>query len=125
MKYILRQSMMMMSLLKRVFTFLAVLVLTACSGSQIEGSWIEPVPGIPDMQQGVKLEKGGKASSINMATLQYEKWEKKGNQLILSGNSIGNHQTISFSDTLSIEELTADRLILKKEGLTISYQRQK
>lgn len=116
---------MKMSLLKGTFILLAVAALTACSSSQIEGSWVEPVPGMPDMQQGVTLEKGGKATSINMATLQYEKWEKKGDRLILFGNSIGNHQTIYFSDTLTIEKLTADQLILKKEALTISYQRQK
>ena len=74
--------------------------------------------------QGVNLEKGGKASSINMATLQYEKWEKKGNMLILSGKSIGNHETISFTDTLTIEELTENKLTLKKGSLTINYQKQ-
>ena len=70
------------------------------------------------------LGKGGKASSINMATLQYEKWEKKGNMLILSGKSIGNHETISFTDTLTIEELTENKLTLKKGSLTINYQKQ-
>ena len=74
--------------------------------------------------QGVNLEIGGKASSINMATLQYEKWEKKGNMLILSGKSIGNHETISFTDTLTIEELTENKLTLKKGSLTINYQKQ-
>ena len=74
--------------------------------------------------QGVNLGKGGKASSINMATLQYEKWEKKGNMLILSGKSIGNHETISFTDTLTIEELTENKLTLKKGSLTINYQKQ-
>lgn len=59
-----------------------------------------------------------------MATLQYEKWEKKGNMLILSGKSIGNHETISFTDTLTIEELTENKLTLKKGSLTINYQKQ-
>lgn len=82
------------------------------------------VPGMETQMQGVNLEKGGKASSINMATLQYEKWEKKGNMLILSGKSIGNHETISFTDTLTIEELTENKLTLKKGSLTINYQKQ-
>ena len=46
-----------------------VVGLAACSGVQIEGSWIEPVPGMPEMVQGVTLENGGRATSINMATL--------------------------------------------------------
>ena len=70
------------------------------------------------------MEKGGKASSINMATLQYESWEKKDNMLILSGKSIGNHETSSFSDTLIIEKLTKDELTLKKGSLTINYNKQ-
>lgn len=95
--------------------------LTACNNYDIEGSWVEPVPGIAGMQQGFTLEAGGSASSINMATLQYEKWEKKGDMLILSGKSIGNRQSIDFTDTLTIEKLTQDSLILKKGGLTLRY----
>lgn len=66
-----------------------LLLFSACSEQiSIEGSWVEPVPGMPDMQQGFTLEPGGKASSIQMATLQYESWKKEGNHLILSGKSI-------------------------------------
>lgn len=114
----------MMNLSKSVFTLFTVVSLAACSGVQIEGSWIEPVLGMPEMVQGVTLEKGGKATSINMATLQYESWVKNGDKLVLSGKSIGNHQTISFSDTLQIEELTTENLVLKKGELVIKYRRQ-
>ncbi|WP_297642182.1 lipocalin family protein [uncultured Bacteroides sp.] len=44
--------------------------------------------------------------------------------MILSDKSISNHETISFSDTLTIEKLTKDELMLKKGNLTISYQKQ-
>ena len=114
----------MMNVSKGVFTLFITIVLTACSSVQIEGSWVEPVPGMPEMVQGDTLENGGKATSINMATMQYEFWEKKGDKLVLSGKSIGNHQTISFSDTLQIEELTTENLVLKKGDLVINYQRQ-
>ena len=39
---------------------------------------------------------------------RYEAWKKVGNRLLLSGTSIGNHQNISFTDTLTIEKLTQD-----------------
>ncbi len=52
------------------------------------------------------------------------KWEKKNNMLILSGKSIGNHETSSFTDTLTIEKLTKNELILKKGSLTINDQKQ-
>lgn len=62
----------------------------------IEGKWTEPVPDMENQMQGIELKEGGKASSINMATLQYEKWEKKG-------------------------EMTDKELPLKRGTLTINY----
>lgn len=62
----------------------------------IEGKWTEPVPGMGNQMQGIELKEDGKASSINMATLQYEKWEKKG-------------------------EMTDKELPLKRGTLTINY----
>lgn len=106
-----------------IFTLSAV-ALTACSTVGIEGSWVEPVPGMPYMEQGFILQNDGKAVSINMATLQYEGWVQKDDLLILSGKSIGNRQTISFSDTLVIEKLTRDNLILKHNGAIRSYSRE-
>lgn len=112
--------------LKCLCGLIIVAVFTACSGTEsIEGKWVEPVPGMENQMQGINLEKNGKASSINMATLQYEKWEKQGNNLILSGKSIGNHITFSFTDTLTIKSCTNDKLELKKDNLTINYQKQK
>lgn len=99
------------------------LVLTACSKTSVEGTWVESVPGMADMQQGFVLEKGGKASSINMATLQYESWKQEGNLLILSGQSIGNHQTISFSDTLVVELVTPESLTVKQKESSRKYLR--
>ena len=109
------------AIFKSVCGLTIAIAFAACGGNGIEGEWVEPIPGMETQMQGVK---GGKASSINMATLQYEKWEKKGNMLILSGKSIGNHETISFTDTLTIEELTENKLTLKKGSLTINYQKQ-
>lgn len=105
---------------------LALTALTACNNHpDVKGSWVEPVPGMADMLQGFTLEPGGKASSINTATLQYDTWEQKEELLILSGKSIGNRQTLPFSDTLTIEKLTPDSLILRKGDLTLRYSRSK
>lgn len=110
----------------RIFCALAVAAaFTACGGAKIEGTWVEPVPGMENMTQGIKIESDGKASSVNMATLQYESWEKEGNSLILTGKSIGNHQTLEFTDKYEIRELTGDKLVLKREdGAERSYTRQ-
>ena len=104
-----------------LYSFLAVSLAACGDAENIVGTWVQPVPGLPEMQQGFVLEAGGKASSVNMATLQYETWQHHGKSLILSGKSMGNHQVIEFSDTLIIEKLTSDSLILKKGQLTLRY----
>lgn len=107
--------------LKGVVLALSAVALSACNQIGIEGSWVEPVPGMPHMEQGFTLEAGGKATSINMETLQYETWSRKDDLLILTGKSIGNRQTIPFSDTLTIRKLTRDSLILEYKGMVRSY----
>lgn len=90
------------------------LFLSACGeNSEIKGKWIELVPNMPEIQQGFNLEQGGVAESINMATLQYYAWEVKDNTLILSGKSIGNHQTIDFTEEYEIASIDDDKLVLK------------
>lgn len=100
------------------------LLACACTQTDIVGEWTQPVPGMEDMTQGFVLQQGGKASSVNMATLQYERWEKQGDILILSGKSIGNGQTIDFSDTMRIDLLTDTELTLTRGNLTLEYTRQ-
>lgn len=104
----------------------ATLVLASCGSSNhdgnLTGNWIEVMPVNSDFVQGVTLEDEGKAKSIGMATLQYEKWKAEDGKLILWGKSIGNGQTIDFSDTLTIVKVTADSLLLDKSGMyRISY----
>lgn len=60
-----------------------------------------------------------------MATLVYESWKQKGDQLILTGKSIGNGQTIEFTDTLEIIKLSADSLILDNGEIEFHYAKQK
>lgn len=104
----------------------ALFLLSACSSpkDQLIGSWTQPIPGQETNVQGFKLEENGKASSINMSTLQYKSWSSTGKQLLLSGKSIGNGLTIEFTDTLLIQKITADSLILRRGQGQWSYARQ-
>ena len=84
---------------------------TAVNETDLLGNWTEILPTSSNFVQGMTLAKEGKASSIGMATLQYESWQLlPDGQLILNGKSIGNGQTISFSDTLAILSLQQDTL---------------
>jgi hypothetical protein len=70
---------------------------TAVNETDLLGNWTEILPPSSNFVQGMTLAKEGKASSIGMATLQYESWQLlPDGQLILNGKSIGNGQTISF-----------------------------
>ena len=113
---------------KKMFAATMLLgVLAACGGNSMSvvGEWIEPIPGMEGQIQGIKMEEGGSASSVNMATLVYESWKQEDNQLILRGKSIGNGQTIEFIDTMEIKKLTADSLVLDNRGMEIRYSKKK
>ena len=94
-----------------------LLLLIGCAKADpLVGSWVQPIPGMEDQIQGIKLEKGGRAESINMYTLLYKSWEHKGNQLILQGESVGNGQTINFTVVYVIKQLSLNKLVLQAEG---------
>lgn len=118
--------------MKKLLLAAAVLVIAmaACNEKQskdsIIGSWVMPIEGQPGKMQGIKLEEGGDASSINMATLVYKYWEQQGDELYLTVKSIGNGMEIEGVDTLRIEKLTANSLILNSNyGYTLRYVREK
>lgn len=97
----------------------------SCTTSKpsLEGTWVQSIPGQAG-EQGLCLEKGGVASSVNMNTLLFKHWQQQGNQLILSGESIGNRQSLSFSDTLQVVRLTTDSLVLSKGDFKMIYTRR-
>ena len=112
---------------------IATLALIACSGNndltnQLNGSWVAPINGMPEQMEGFELKDDGLASSINMATLVYEKWEtiKLDNTdvLVLQGKSIGNGQTLSFSDTLKIDKISENSLTLTQDSYTRTYTKK-
>lgn len=93
---------------------------------KLVGKWIEIMPVNKHIRQGIILNEDGTAASIGMATLQYETWDflSSENQVVFSGKSIGNGQTIAFSDTLSFCTLVSDTLTLGKGDMyRIQYVR--
>lgn len=101
-----------------------VLMLFACGEPSLVGQWVQPIPGMENQEQGIKLEKDGKASSINMHTLVYHSWKQEGSTLILTGESIGNGQTIEFRDAFEIVHLTKEALVLKVGDMELIYTRK-
>lgn len=111
---------------KLVTTLSAAVLLAACGGPSLEGNWVQPVPGLEGQTQGMSLQAGGTASSLNMATLLYESWSISGDTLTLTGTSVGNGQTIEFTQTYTFSMPDENTLILIGEnGGTQSFTRQK
>ena len=99
------------------FALAALLLLAACGkNTGLAGQWVQEIPGMKGQFQGMLLKENGEARSINMHTLLYEKWEKDGDKLILSGKSIGNGQTIAFDISYLIKKVDAGQLVLNNGG---------
>lgn len=94
---------------------LLLFLTTGCDSkpnSPFYGHWIEIMPANSNIIQGVSLHPDGTASSIGMATLKYTSWQLNNNQLTLSGQSIGNGQTIDFNTTFDVIEISPTHLTL-------------
>ena len=107
-----------------------IIAMTACNEKKskvtIIGSWIMPIDGQPGKMQGIRLDEDGEASSIDMATVVYKYWEQQGDELYLTVKSIGNGVEIEGIDTLKIEKLTTDSLVLNSNyGYTLRYAKEK
>lgn len=106
---------------------LLVFLITACNQQpqdQILGNWLEVMPVNRHIIQGITFNDNGSAQSIGMQTLQYESWKLENDKLTLSGKSIGNGQTIDFSETYDIIEISPETLKLGKFGMyQIEYKR--
>lgn len=92
---------------------------------EIVGNWMEVMPADMPFEQGMTLNADGTAASIGMATLKYESWSLEDGKLVLKGKSIGNGQTIDFSDTLEVVVLTADSMRLAGNNSYQAYYRVK
>ena len=99
---------------------------TSCGNKvTLIGTWIEPAAENSVFgETGFTLEKGGTVTPINTGYVEYTNWEKVGDQLILSGNYNGTNPH-AFADTMWIDQLTEEQLVLKDLGnYSVTYQRK-
>ncbi|MBR4147302.1 MAG: hypothetical protein IKU00_05355 [Bacteroidales bacterium] len=98
---------------------------TACNNATLTGTWIDPADENSVFgETGFTLEKDGTVTPINMGYREYNAWEKVGDQLILKGNYTGTNPR-EFADTMWIDEVTKEHLVLKDLGnYSVTYQRK-
>ncbi len=87
--------------------------------------WLQPVPGQEGALQGIDIGERGIATSVNMRTLIYKSWKLRNGKLTLSGMSVGNRQTLSFTETYDVHKLTEESLILKRGDETRVFRRSR
>lgn len=112
------------------FLIFSLLFIAACAGETSKngklfiGKWLEETTPSRRFVQGIELKPDGTAASIGMATLKYEKWTTDGSRLIVSGKSIGNRQTIDFSDEWRVIAINPQTMqIEQSNGYRINYYR--
>jgi len=71
------------------------------------GSWVNK-----ESEMGFKLMEGGKAASINMATLDYNSWQLIENKIILNSTSKGVSNPVTVDEIYVIREITPSSMIL-------------
>ena len=91
------------------------------------GKWTMPDPIAPEGVMGVEIMVEGAARSINMATLVYTSWELQGeaDKILLKGQSLGNGQTIDFTQTGMIAKTADGNYTLTIEGTGTVYTKAK
>lgn len=97
------------------------LSMVSCT-SPLVGTWVQPQTSFTQ-EQGFVLYKDGTADDINVDFVQYESWEKNGDFLILKGKNVGSVKK-DFSDTLKIEKVDDNELILSQSGYQVKYRRK-
>ena len=113
--------------MKKVLLFSALALLSfavGCTKSpSVVGTWVQPATGFsPEI--GFVLAKDGSAQGINMGYVEYKSWEKIGDIIVFKGERTGSMPGV-FSDTLTIEKVTDDELILSQSGYTVTYKKKK
>lgn len=99
---------------------------TLPDSTKLPGRWLRPVEGIDSLQQGFTLKKNGKAVSINMHALLYDKWKLYRDTLVMWSHKEGGTNTI---DTLLVKSLDDTLLVLfpinAAQGYLERYKRKR
>ena len=106
-----------------ILLIVGILLYAIWGGSKrrdILGTWVTDTCAV---ESGFQCGKQGIAASIHDATTQYNNWELRGGNLILSGKRFEERRVHDFSDTLRIKTLNASRLVTEQEGHTVEYKK--
>lgn len=103
--------------MKRIIVLAAVAICMAgCKSEKYDicGTWIHsPQTG---WGVGFSLNEDGTAKSVNLGPMLFDTWKREGDKLIINGRNVVNGIGLEFVDTLKIDKLTADSLVVSSGG---------
>lgn len=96
-----------------------VLMTASCNPVRrgMEGEWAD------DQGRGFQLSKGNMAASIRQPEMQYSRWQYRHKKLILQGKHFHDNTVEAFSDTLRVEFLSANSIVLRNNTGARKYKR--
>ncbi|MBQ7062487.1 MAG: hypothetical protein IJM88_04280 [Bacteroidales bacterium] len=106
-----------------IVLIIGILLYTIFGGSKqrdILGTWVTDTA---EVESGFQCGRQGIAASVKDATTQYNNWELRGHNLILSGKRFADRRVNAFSDTLLVKSLSSSRLVVEQEGHTVRYKK--
>ena len=99
--------------MKRIIVLAAVaMCMTGCKSEKYDicDTWIHsPQTG---WGVGFSLNDDGTAKAINLGVMLFDTWDRESDNLIIQGVNVVSGIGLEFTDTLQIDMLTADSLIV-------------
>ncbi|MDQ3021760.1 MAG: lipocalin family protein [Bacteroidota bacterium] len=83
---------------------------TAITPNSVLGSWVSN----DEYKMGFELMNGGKAASINMATLDYNSWTLAGDKLTLNSTSKGVSNPVTVDEVYIVREISPVNMIVSR-----------
>lgn len=105
-----------------LFSALALSFMMISCTNPLVGTWVQPSTSYTQ-EQGFVLYKDGTAEDVNIDFVTFKSWEKKDDMLILKGENTGSIKG-QFTDTLIIENVTDNELILSQSGYSVKYKKK-
>ncbi len=75
------------------------------------GKWVNK-----NDQMGFDIQSGGKVTSINMATLDYNSWKLDGNKLIFNSTSKGVSNPVTTDEIYIVRRVTDKKMVIAPEN---------
>ena len=117
------------NIMKKCLFLLIICLLTAACYRESDvmlGTWIKPAEHNINEKEGFTLKKHGRAASVNLGQLKYEKWHVSDGTLVLSGKDSSTGITVDAQDIYIIRSVDKSLLVLTAlNGMeNIYYTRQ-